>query len=112
MDTIDGLVAVLLIIGVIIRLIASIGMVRFGDVYMRMHASTTASTLGLLFILAGTMLHFGDSLITIKLIALGAIYFFTAPIGTQVLAHAAHVSGSPKVKETWIDQMADAKETE
>jgi multicomponent Na+:H+ antiporter subunit G len=88
MDTVDGLVAVLLIVGVIIRLIASIGMVRFGDVYMRMHASTTASTLGLLFILVATALHFGDALITIKLIALGAIYFFTAPIGTQVLAHA------------------------
>lgn len=112
MDAIDVLVAVLLVVGVVIRLIASIGMVRFGDVYMRMHASTTASTLGLLFILAGTALHFGDALISIKLIALGAIYFFTAPIGTQVLAHAAHVSGAPKVKETWVDQMPDADETD
>lgn len=107
MTIVDFIIALLLLLGVVIRLLSTFGVLRFGDVYLRMHASTTASTLGLLFILSATALYFADSLITIKMIALFAIYFFTAPIGTQVLAHGAHVSGVPMVKETRIDQLAE-----
>jgi len=103
----EFIVALLLVLGVAIRLLSTFGLLRFGDVYLRMHASTTASTLGLFFILGATALYFGDSLITIKMIALSVIYFFTAPIGTQVLAHAAHVSGVPMVKETRVDQLTE-----
>jgi len=107
MTIVDFIIALLLLLGVVIRLLSTFGVLRFGDVYLRMHASTTASTLALLFILSATALYFADSLITIKMIALFAIYFFTAPIGTQVLAHGAHVSGVPMVKETRIDQLAE-----
>lgn len=103
----EFIVALLIFAGVGIRLLSTFGILRFGDVYLRMHASTKASTLGLFFILSATMLHFADPLVTIKLIALFVIYFFTAPIGTQVLAHGAHVSGVPMVKETRIDQLAE-----
>lgn len=109
MTLLEIVVTLLLLLGVIIRMLSSIGLVRFGDVYLRMHASTKASTFGLFFILGATALYLGDSIITIKLVALMMIYFFTAPIGTQVLAYAAHVSGAPQVKETWIDEMADAE---
>lgn len=103
----EFIVALLLLFGVAIRLLSTIGILRFGDVYLRMHASTKASTLGLFFILGATALYFADPLITIKMIALFVIYFFTAPIGTQVLAHGAHVSGVPMVKETRVDQLAE-----
>lgn len=107
MTFIEVVISILLIIGVTIRMLASIGLLRFGDVYMRMHSATKGSTLAVLFILAASVLFFGDSLIAIKLIALSFIYFFTAPTGSQVLAHASHVAGVPKVKETWIDELPD-----
>jgi len=100
-------ITLLLILGAIIHLLSGIGLVRFGDVYLRMHASTKASTLGIGFILLGTALYFGDALITIKLLALLVIYFFTAPIGMQVLARAAHISGAPEVKETQVDELPE-----
>lgn len=103
----EFIVALLLLLGVAIRLLSTFGILRFGDVYLRMHASTKASTLGLLFILGATAVYFADPLTTIKMIALFVIYFFTAPIGTQVLAHGAHVSGVPMVKETRVDQLAE-----
>lgn len=103
----EFIVALLLLAGVGIRLLSTFGILRFGDVYLRMHASTKASTLGLIFVLGATMVYFADPLITIKLIVLFVIYFFTAPIGTQVLAHGAHVSGVPMVKETRVDQLAE-----
>lgn len=106
----EFIVALLLFIGIGIRLLSTIGILRFGDVYLRMHASTKASTLGLFFILGATALYFADSLVTIKMGALFGIYFFTAPIGTQVLAHGAYVSGVPMVKETRVDQLAEELE--
>jgi multicomponent Na+:H+ antiporter subunit G len=105
-------VALCLLVGVLIRLLASFGLLRFGDVYLRMHVSTTASTLGIGLILAAVVLHFGDPLLTIKVLALTAIYVFTAPIGAQVLAHGAHVARTPKVKETWIDELDQSPYTD
>lgn len=99
-------IAVFLIFGAAIHLLSALGLVRFGDVFLRMHASTKASTLGVGFIMIATALYFADALITIKLLALLVIYFFTSPTGVQVLAHAAHISELPMVKETWIDELA------
>lgn len=102
------LVSFLLIAGTAIMLLSSFGLVRFGDVFLRMHAATKAGTLGISLIIIGVALFFSDPLITIKLIALMGIYFFTSPIGSQVLAHSAHISQVQMVKETWIDELADA----
>jgi multicomponent Na+:H+ antiporter subunit G len=112
MTPLDILIAFFLILGSLIALLSSFGVLRFGDVFLRMHASTKASTLGIGFIMAGTALYFGEALITIKLLALLVIYFFTSPTGTQVLARAAHISGAPMVKETWIDELADQQSSE
>lgn len=105
MTPLELLVAGFLILGSLVALLTSIGLLRFGDVFLRMHASSKTATLGIGFIMVGTALYFGEPLITIKLLALLAIYFFTAPTGTQVLARAAHISGAPKVKQTWIDEL-------
>ena len=107
MTPLELLVAAFLIFGSMVALLSAIGLLRFGDVYLRMHASTKAATLGIGFIMLGTALYFGETLITIKLVALLAIYFFTSPTGTQVLARAAHISGTPMVKETWIDELSE-----
>lgn len=101
-------VSFLLISGAMIMLLSSIGLVRFGDVFLRMHAATKAGTLGISLVIIGVALYFSDPLITIKLIALMGIYFFTSPIGSQVLAHSAHISNVQMVKETWIDELAEA----
>lgn len=112
MALIEVIIAFFLLAGALIRLLASFGLVRFGDVYLRMHASTKASTLGIGFTMIAVALYFGDGLLTIKLIALASIYFFTAPIGAQVLAHGAHSVGVPKVPETWIDELADHRQVQ
>jgi multicomponent Na+:H+ antiporter subunit G len=106
------LVGVLLLVGALIRLLASYGLLRFGDVYLRMHASTTASTLGIGCLLAAVVLYFGEPLLTIKVLALTAIYVLTAPIGAQVLARGAHVAKTRMVKETWIDELEDSPYTD
>ncbi len=100
----------MLLLGTIVRLLASIGMLRFGDIYLRMHAATKASVTGLGLMVIAAAIFYGDPLLTVKLIALSVIYFFTSPTGSQVLASAAHQAGYPRVKETWIDELADAEQ--
>lgn len=107
MTPLEILITVCLILGSLVALLASVGVLRFGDVFMRMHASTKASTLGIGFIMLGAVFYFGEPLITIKLLALLVIYFFTSPTGTQVLARAAHLARTPMVEETWIDELAE-----
>jgi multicomponent Na+:H+ antiporter subunit G len=104
----DVIVIVSMLLGTAIMLLGSFGVLRFGDVFLRMHAATKSSTLGIGFILIGVIFYFADAFITIKLIALAALFFLTVPIGAQTLAHAAHLAGVPLVKETWIDELEDA----
>jgi multicomponent Na+:H+ antiporter subunit G len=112
MTLLEITVTIMLIIGTIVMILGSVGVVRFGDVFLRMHAATKSSTLGIGFIMVGVAFYFADPLITIKLAALTVIYFFTSPIGAQVLAHAAHVARVPLVQETWIDDLASSHYTD
>lgn len=94
---IDVLVAVLVVLGTVIILISSLGVIRLPDVYTRAHATTKASTLGLLSILIGTFIHFmyHHQLVSVRLL-LGIIFvFLTAPVAGHMIIRSAHRSGVP-----------------
>ena len=87
---IEWLVAVLLLVGAAFMLIGSIGLARLPDFFMRLHAPTKASTLGLGGLLVASMVHaaaqgrFGLAELLITLFV-----FVTAPVSANVLAQAA-----------------------
>ena len=54
---VDGLSALLLLSGCFFFLAGTVGLLRFPDVYCRLHALTKADTLGLGLIVAGLALH-------------------------------------------------------
>lgn len=112
MTVVEIIVSIFLLIGTGVMLLSTAGVIRFGDVFLRMHAATKSGTLGIGFIIIGVALYFGESLITVKLLSLSVIYFFTSPIGSQVLAYAAHVARIPLVKETWIDDLKASQTAE
>ena len=84
------LVSIFLIIGSFFMLVGSIGMVRLPDLFMRLHAPTKSSTLGLgSFLIAAIIYsafqgHFGFAEILITLFA-----FITAPVSANLMAQAA-----------------------
>lgn len=106
MSLLDVAVSVLLLAGVSVMMLAAFGLLRFGDVFLRMHAATKSNTLGIGLVMTAVALYFGDSLITLKLLALLTIYFLTTATGAQSLAQAAHLARIPMVKEAWIDELA------
>lgn len=82
--------AALLVVGGAFALVGAIGLLRFGDFFMRLHAPTKASTLGVGGVLLASLvlgLARGDWGLEELLITL--FVFLTAPVSAQVLAQAA-----------------------
>jgi multicomponent K+:H+ antiporter subunit G len=86
----QALIAALLVVAGVFALVGAVGMLRFPDFFMRLHAPTKATTLGVGGVLLASMVlswargSFGvhELLITIFL-------FVTAPISASLLAKAA-----------------------
>ena len=84
------LVSIFLLIGAFFMLIGGIGMVRLPDLFMRLHAPTKSSTLGLGSFLIAAIIYsafqgrFGFAEILITLFA-----FITAPVSANLIAQAA-----------------------
>ena len=102
----DYLIYILLGVGVFFNLLAGVGLLRFPDVYTRLHAGTKCTTFGSIFIVGSVILlglkmwifdttsevNSPDVLVIHAAIALVAI-LLTNPTGAHALARAAHRSG-------------------
>ena len=66
-----------------------IGMLRFPDLYTRMHAASVTDTGGAGLVLVGLMLQAGLTLVTVKLVLILWFLLFTGPVASHVLAKAA-----------------------
>ena len=86
---IDPLSWLLILAGSAFVVIGALGLVRMPDLYTRMHAASVTDTLGAGLLLGGLMLQAGFSLVTLKLLFLLALFFFTGPVVTHALAQAA-----------------------
>jgi multicomponent Na+:H+ antiporter subunit G len=75
--------------GALLCVCGALGLIRFPDVYTRMHAAGVIDTGGAALILIGLMLQAGWSLITVKLLIILFFLLFTSPTATHALAKSA-----------------------
>ena len=80
---------VLLICGALAVLIGAIGVLRFPEVFSRIHAAGITDTAGAGLIVAGLLIESGFSLISLKLLFILLFLFFTSPTSSHALAKAA-----------------------
>ena len=104
----DVLSGVLLLGGVLLAVVAAIALVRFPDVFSRMHAATKPSTLGLLLIVLGASLRMDDRSDTVKLLLVAAFQFITAPVAAHMVGRAAYRAGAGALDDLVVDEMRDA----
>jgi multicomponent Na+:H+ antiporter subunit G len=99
---------ILLVAGSAWALLAALGVLKFDDVYARMHAATKATTLGLLLVLGGAAAHLpGDD--AAKLGLAGVLVFITAPVGAHLVGRAVHRSpGDARIRIDTVDELRDA----
>ncbi|WP_299822157.1 monovalent cation/H(+) antiporter subunit G [uncultured Pontibacter sp.] len=86
---------VLILGGVTFMFIATIGLLRFPDFYTRMSAITKGSSLGVGLILIGLGIYFNQPDIMLKVLAIIAFTFITAPVAAHVIARTAVRNRSP-----------------
>jgi multicomponent Na+:H+ antiporter subunit G len=86
------IISVLILLGSFFILIASIGMIRFKDLYGRLHASTKATSFGILLLLIGVSLYFNDFQVYVKTLLIILFVYLTAPLA----AHSISKSYKPK----------------
>jgi multicomponent Na+:H+ antiporter subunit G len=90
---IDILSWALIILGSFALITGAVGVLRFPDVYTRMHAASITDTLGAGSIILGLVLQAGFTLVAAKLLLILIFLFFTSPTSSFALAHAALSSG-------------------
>jgi multicomponent Na+:H+ antiporter subunit G len=78
----------LILAGSFFTVVGAVGLLRMPEVFSRMHAASVTDTLGVGLLLLGMMLQAGFTLVTLKLVFLAALFFFTAPVVTHALARA------------------------
>jgi multicomponent K+:H+ antiporter subunit G len=86
----QALIAAMLVVGGVFTLVGVVGMLRFPDFYMRLHAPTKATTLGVGGLLLASMawnFERGNFLPHELLITL--FLFITAPVSANLLAKAS-----------------------
>lgn len=86
----EAAIAILLVVGAFFLLVGAIGLVRFPDFFMRLHAPTKASTLGVGGVLLASMLwHWGHGEWALRELLITLFIFITAPVSANLMAQAA-----------------------
>ena len=78
----------LVLIGATFALLAGAGVIRMPDLFTRVQAATTASTLGIGCIILAVAVHFGELGITTRALATIIFVFLTAPGAVSALTRS------------------------
>lgn len=79
----------LVLLGAVLTLLAALGTLRFRDVFVRMHALSKASTLGVLLALGGAALHLDDPNDVTSLVLAAVLQVVTGPVAANAASRAA-----------------------
>lgn len=99
----EWIAAAFLVGGGLFCLVAGLGVVRLGDIYLRMHASTKAGTLGLALICCAVMTLAESWSNVVEALFVFLFMIATAPVGAHLIGRAAFRSHSPEWPSTRHD---------
>ncbi len=109
---IEIIISLLLLIGTFFIFSGSLGILRFLDVYTRLHAATKASTLGVASVLLGAFifLYIDHGIISGKLLIGIWFILLTAPISGHMISRAAHNAGVKLHESSIRDDLQEQKD--
>ena len=97
----------LLLFGGFMMFVSALGLLRFPDLFTRMHAAAKTGTVGIIALVIAVAVHFQQFDVTVLAILIVAFFFLTAPIATQLIGRAAYQSGVPLWERTVCDEYKD-----
>ncbi len=97
----------LIIIGALMALTAAIGIVRFPDTLLRMHAATKPQVIGLNLVLAGTCLRVYQDPNVWMLVLVGLFTRLTAPVIAHLIGRTAYWERRYRADLLVVDELGD-----
>ncbi len=80
------IISIFIVIGALWILIAAIGLMRFKDIYSRIHATTKATSFGLLLTIIGVTIYFATFTVALKLSLIIIFIYLTSPLAAHSIA--------------------------
>lgn len=93
-----------------LSVLGSIGIVRFPDVYGRLHAATKSATLGVISVILGVFIYFltTHGMFVGKLLLTIVFVFLTAPVAAFMIARSAYNVNVKMWDKSIQDDLAEA----
>lgn len=101
----EWIIAILSTIGAGAILIASIGINRMPDFYLRLSVTVKAATLGCGLLLISAAIYFPQISVATKAIAIMFFLVLTAPVSAHMIGRAAYFIGTPMWKGSVRDDL-------
>lgn len=100
-------VAALMLLGTFLTVVAGIGLLRFPDIFCRMHAAGKAGTLGVVCLILSAVVAFAGTQqdVTVRGLLAVVFQFLTTPAATHLLARAAYLCDYPRWERTVVDEL-------
>lgn len=88
-----GLSGVVVAIGLLLIAGGALGLLRFPDLYTRLHAANVADVVGSVVVVLGLAIAAPDLNIALRLLMLAGLLIALGPTLTHLVAQAAHAAG-------------------
>lgn len=108
----DVITAALLVVGTILFISASIGLLRFPSPYARLHAASKATTLGLVCLVLAAAFQLTEPRYTAKLLIVVLFQVSTVPIASHVMARTAHRRRTPLSTPDAVNEWTEPEDVE
>jgi multicomponent Na+:H+ antiporter subunit G len=109
MQPLQVLGIVLMSTGTLFVFVAGLGVLRLPDVYMRLHASTKAGTLGVALNAAGVVIFFPDLGLVTRAVALVLFLLLTAPVSAHMIGQASYFASDELGGTLWEGTIVDRR---
>ena len=79
--------------GLFFMIVGTVGILRFPDIFTRLHAAGMTDTMGAGLLILGMCFQAGLGLVLVRLVIIYAFLLLTSPVATHALARAALAGG-------------------
>ena len=101
--------AILILVGAVFAVLGTLGVLRFPDLYTRLHAASKTGPLGAGLILVGAGVSTGDALTILRTLVGIVFLLVVSPVSTHLLARAAARSGFAPSSSTSINELRNSR---
>ena len=97
----------LMLTGSAFAIVTVLGLLRFPDVYTRIHAGAVVLTISAVLVTMGTAIYVWDFFLSAKIVLIGIFFLFSNPMATHAIARASYKREIALPKEYEIDAYSD-----